>query len=306
MMPAESPVLPAPIHGIVPPMVTPLLEDGRLDLAGLERLIDHLLAGGIHGLFILGTSGEAVSLPGATRGELITQTCRLVRRRLPVLAGITDTCLADSIALAKHAADAGADAVVLSAPYYLPPEQAELVACIREVVARQPLPVLLYNIPSLTKTAYSLDAVRELAAIERVIGMKDSGGELAYLRQVVAIGRPGWSVLQGFEPLFVEGIAAGATGCVGAGANVAPKRYVELHQAAAAGETGRVESLLRPVTAVRGLYGVGAGVPGVIRGIKCALSILGICGEHMAAPFRRATAEERRRVAERVAQLEWR
>lgn len=113
----------APNHiyrGIIPPVVTPLRSRDELDVAGLERLIEHILAGGVHGLFILGTTGEAPNLSYRLRRELIDQTCKFVRGRVPVLAGITDTAFVESVNLARHAATAGVQAVVASTPYYFP------------------------------------------------------------------------------------------------------------------------------------------------------------------------------------------
>src|SRR5688572_818806 len=101
------PAFTSPLRGIVPPMVTPLRDRDTLDVAGLERVIEHLLAGGVHALFILGTTGEAPSLSHRLRRELITRTCRQASNRVPVLVGITDTAFVESIEISRHAADAG-------------------------------------------------------------------------------------------------------------------------------------------------------------------------------------------------------
>src|SRR5437899_7918271 len=105
-----------PLTGIVPPMITPLRARDELDVPGLERLIERILAGGVSGLFILGTTGEGPSLSYVLRRELIERTCRLVHGRVPVLVGITDTAFAESISLARNAASAGAEAVVVAPP----------------------------------------------------------------------------------------------------------------------------------------------------------------------------------------------
>ena len=99
-----TPSLPSPLRGIVPPLVTPLLDNDTLDAAGLDRLIEHVLAGGVHGLFILGTSGETPCLSYRLRRELITRVCRQVGTRVPVLVGVTDTSLTEALALARSAA----------------------------------------------------------------------------------------------------------------------------------------------------------------------------------------------------------
>src|SRR5947209_3616044 len=114
------PMPPSKFHGIIPPLVTPLVDRDTLDYAGLQRLVKHVVGGGVHGIFLLGTTGEAPSLSYRLRRELITRVCELVEKRVPILVGITDTAFVESVALANHAAQAGASAVVLSTPYYFP------------------------------------------------------------------------------------------------------------------------------------------------------------------------------------------
>ena len=107
-------ILPRPLRGIITPMITPLLDRDKLDVAGLDRLIEHILGGGVHGLFILGTTGEAPSLSYRLRYELIDRACKQVNGRVPILVGITDTCFTESINMAIKAKDTGAQAVVLA------------------------------------------------------------------------------------------------------------------------------------------------------------------------------------------------
>ena len=108
-----------PLCGIVPPVVTPLLDRDTLDVAGLERVLEHILTGGVSGLFLLGTTGEAQGLSYRLRREVIERACRQVAGRVPVLVGITDTAFVESVGLARLAADSGADAVVVAPPYYI-------------------------------------------------------------------------------------------------------------------------------------------------------------------------------------------
>src|SRR5580698_7635322 len=141
-----------PLTGIVPPMVTPLRGRDELDVAGLERLVEHILAGGVHGLFLLGTTGEGPSLSYRLRRELIERACRSVAGRVPVLVGITDTAFVEAVGLARFAAEAGAQALVLAPPFYYPNSQPELLEYIRHIAPELPLPLFLYNMPTHTKT----------------------------------------------------------------------------------------------------------------------------------------------------------
>ena len=111
-------MLPKPLRGVIPPMVTPLLDNRTLDLKGLERLVEHILDGKVHGLFLLGTTGEAPNLSYDLRHELVRRVCKQVNGRVPVLVGITDTVFTESMRLAESAARAGAEALAAAPPYY--------------------------------------------------------------------------------------------------------------------------------------------------------------------------------------------
>ena len=284
----------APLCGVVPPLVTPLTDRQALDIPGLERLIAHVLGGGVHGLFVLGTTGEAAALDDAVRCALVRQTCQLVAGRVPVLVGVTDTRVAESVRMARWAAESGADAVVVSAPFYLPLEQQELVAYVKTIVSQQPLPCFLYNIPALTKTAYEPDTVRRLAELPGVVGMKDSSGDLDYLLGLrEQIGRTDWSFFVGTESLLAEAVGRGAHGCVGGGANLAPALFVALFEAAVRGDAERVTALQGQVRLLDQIYRLAPGMASIVRGLKCGLHRLGICGDQMGEPLRTCTAAER-------------
>ncbi len=294
------------IRGIVPPVVTPLHDLVTLDEAGLERLVGHLLAGGVHGLFVLGTTGEAPSLDVALRRRVVARACALVRGRVPVLVGISDTAFMESLRLAEHAAACGADALVLAPPYYFPAGQPELLEYLERLVPRLPLPLLLYNMPAMTKLAFEPETVRRAFAIPGIIGMKDSSGSMAYLHKVRDLLPPDCraALLTGSEELLGEAVLFGCDGGVCGGANVFPRLYADLYEAAARGDLPRTLLLHGRVMRVgRLLYGVGRHGSSVIKGIKCALSCLGICDDFMAEPFRRFRASERAAVAAAVETL---
>jgi 4-hydroxy-tetrahydrodipicolinate synthase len=290
--------LPRPLRGIVPPLVTPLLETEQLDAAAHARQIERVIDGGVAAVFVLGTTGEAPSLSLELRREVIAVTCRCVRGRVPVLVGITDACPAHSLALARAAADAGARAVVLSVPYYFPPDQTELEALARRVARASPLPVFLYNIPQFTRTAYEAPTVRRLADEPRIVGIKDSSGDLAYFRELTALARerPDWTVLMGPEELLAAGIAAGGHGGVNGGALLCPRLLVDLCAAAQAGDTARVALLQPQLESLGRIYHVSPHPAAVFKAIKCALALLGVCADRMAAPLLPLTPAEREQV----------
>jgi len=298
--------LPRPLGGIVPPLVTPLLDRDTLDGDGLERVVEHVLAGGVHGLFVLGTTGEGPSLSHRLRRELVGRVAAQVRGRVPVLVGITDTAFVEAVALARHAAQAGADAVVLAPPYYMPEGQPELREYLEHLLPELPLPLFLYNMPPLTKVPFELDTVRWALDRPGIVGIKDSSGDTVYFNRLCALARrrADWSVLMGPEELLAPSILAGGHGGVPGGANVFPRLYVALFEAARGGDLERARDLQRRVTAVaERLYHVGKHPSATIKGIKCAVSCLGLASDFMAEPFHRFREPERQRIREALEEL---
>jgi dihydrodipicolinate synthase/N-acetylneuraminate lyase len=294
------------IRGIVPPIVTPLRARDELDEAGLDRLIEHILAGGVHGLFVLGTTGEAPSLSYRLRREMIERTCRQVAGRVPVLVGITDTAIVEAEHLADFAAEAGARALVLAPPYYFPNSQPELLEFVQHLAPELPLPLFLYNMPSHTKTIFEVDTVRRAMDLRNVIGLKDSSASMIYFHQIISLlpARPDWSLLVGPEELLAESVLLGGHGGVCGGANLCPRLYVDLYEAASRRDLPRATELHAQVMHISNtLYHVGRHASSFIKGVKCALHELGLCDDFMAEPFHRFREEERARVRACLAEL---
>jgi 4-hydroxy-tetrahydrodipicolinate synthase len=288
-----------PLRGIVTPLATPLAPSNQaepsLDVFGLQRLIEHVLAGGVHGLFLLGTTGEFTSLGHEMRQEIIRRSCAQVNRRVPVLVGITDTAISETLRLADTAEEAGADGLVLAAPYYFQHSQDDLLRYLELVTKRISLPLFLYNIPHLTKNSFDPETVRRAADLPGVVGLKDSTGDLKYLEKTMALlhDRPGFSVLIGPEAMLVECMKRGAIGGVCGGSNLNPALFVGLYNAILRGDGKGIEELQAKVErSSRALYQVGAPGGSYLRGIKAALALAGLCGPEPAPPFAPFTAGE--------------
>ncbi len=291
------------LHGIIPPMITPLNGRDELDYIGLERLIEHILIGGVDGLFILGTTGEAPSLSYRLRRELIERTCHLVNGRVPVLVGITDTSFIESVNLACHAATVGADAAVLAQPYYFPAGQAELLEYLEHLVPELPLPLFLYNMPSHTKLVFEPETVYRALSIPGISGLKDSSGNMIYFHRLQSFlcNHPDFTLLIGPEELLGETVLLGGHGGVSGGANLFPELYVALYQAALMGDRNRVAQLHNIVMQISNtIYSTGHYGSSIIKGIKCALSLQNICSDFMAEPFHRFREPERFQIQEHL------
>lgn len=289
-------------------MITPLKGRDELDHAGLERLIEHILAGGVSGLFILGTTGEGPSLSYRLRRELIERVCGQVKKRVPVLVGITDTAFVESVNVARASADFGADAVVLAPPYYLPEAQPELQEYLDHLVAELPLPLYLYNMPALTKVTIELDTVRRAMDNPRIIGLKDSSGDLNYFTaaaELIKQQRPDWPLLIGPEEKLLGALQAGGHGGVSGGANLFPRLYVKVCEEYRAGNFTRAQELQKQIQRVSdSFYRIGKYSSSIIKGIKCVASTLGLCNDFMAEPFHKFRADERELVKTRLKEIE--
>jgi 4-hydroxy-tetrahydrodipicolinate synthase len=287
-----------PISGIVPPLVTPLRDRDALDVAGLERLIEHVIAGGVNGIFILGSMGEGPALSHRLRRELIDRSVELARGRVPVLVGITDTSFVEALEIAKHAGDAGAWAVVSAAPYYFRADQSELINYVDGLLAESPLPLMLYNIPTLTKVCFEPETVARLADRKRIIGIKDTSGDFSRFDRFLPLlkERPDWTLLMGPETLMAESVMKGGRGGVNGGANLRPRLFVDLYDAALAHDAARVARLQEQLMQLGRIYRVIPGESAKFRGLKCALSVAGICDDFMTEPFRRFEGADREKI----------
>ncbi len=295
-----------PLRGIIPPLVTPLLNNDSLDLEGLKRLIEHTISGGVHGIFILGTTGEFASLSYKLREELIEYTCQWVKGRVPVLVGITDSAFSESLRLAKIAAQCGADAVVLAPPYYFAAGQPELLEYLQRMMVQMPLPLFLYNMPTHTKVKFMPETVRMAAEIPGIIGMKDSSSDLAYFKQVqyALRDRDDFTFMVGPEEFMAEFVLTGGHGGVNGGANMFPKLYVDLYNAALSRDLDKIKTLQQKVMQISTtIYSVGSYGSSYLKGLKCALSLMGICSDFMAEPFHRFNAPERKKIEEALIAL---
>lgn len=240
--------------GIVPAVVTPFLADERIDYKAWQEIIDALIAGGVHGLFVIGGQGEFFTLTEEER-EVAARFCvQAVARRVPVYANVGSVTTQQTIRLARRAEADGVDLLVVVTPYYLRPSAAELVEHYVEVCHSVRLPVLAYNIPE--RTGVELDAAilkRVAESCENFIGLKDSSGKLD---QVPAYRAAGLTVFIGRDHMILEALKLGCEGAVTACANVAPRAFVALYDAFRAGkleEAARLQALVEPLRQAFGL-----------------------------------------------------
>jgi dihydrodipicolinate synthase/N-acetylneuraminate lyase len=294
-----------PLKGIIPPLITPLINDNALDVAGLENLLEHLLKGGVHGLFILGTTGEATSLSYQIRKDLIKLTSEIVRRRVPIVAGITDTSISGSLEIAEYSAKMGLDGVVIAPPYYIPISQEEMREYLKNLAPRLPLPFLMYNMPSCTKIHLSVETVR-MAKELGAIGIKDSSGDMSYMYSLIEEFKdsPDFSVITGTELFIPDTILYGGHGAVPGGANIFPSLFVDLYNASLQRDLAKIAILREKVIIIENtIYNVGRHKSRIIKGIKCALSVMDICNDYVAQPLTKFAEVDRMKIKKYIDEL---
>ena len=270
-------------------MVTPLDECRRLDRTGVKNMVKHLLDGGVDGLFLLGTTGEGPHLSYAVRRELVKETCRAVKGCVPVLVGITETDIEDAISFTKACKAFGAKGAVAAPPYYFKLTQSECIAWYMELADRLPLPLVIYDMPAHTDTTLDPATVATLAAHPNIVAMKDSSSVIALFNKYRVALEPfadRFSLFMGPDEAMGEAVLLGADGGVCTGANLWPAAFKALYLAAKAGDVAKVRTLQRFTTMSSYLlYGIGQGQIGFLKGVKAALSEMGLIKNVLAAPF---------------------
>ncbi|MFD5571617.1 dihydrodipicolinate synthase family protein [Streptomyces cadmiisoli] len=277
--------LPAPLTGVVPPVCTPLTPDGEVDVRSLRRLVDHLTAGGVRGLFVLGSTSEAAYLTDRQRALVVRTVADHLAGRLPLLAGAIDMTTPRVLDHVEAVTAAGADAVVVTAPFYTRTHPAEIARHYRLIAAASPVPVFAYDIPAAVHTKLPTDLVLELAAGKVLAGLKDSSGDLTGFRQVVTgvrahPGLTGFSVLTGSETVVDAALSLGADGAVPGLANVDPHGYVRLDRLCRAGDRERARAEQERLVALFDIVGVGTtrmgGSASALGAFKAALHLRGV------------------------------
>ncbi|MEI6674821.1 MAG: 4-hydroxy-tetrahydrodipicolinate synthase [Verrucomicrobiota bacterium] len=221
---------PARFHGVFTALVTPLKASGELHLPKLERLVEHQIRQGIHGLIPLGSTGEFYALSPAERQQVLETTLATAAGRVPVVAGANAGSTRDVIGFARQAELLGCAGVLLAAPYYSLPTPAELFRHFRAVNAAIGIPIMLYNYPGRTGVDMSPEFIARLAELENVRYVKESTGEMARMTTLMRLCGDRLGVFCGCDSIALESFMVGALGWVGGIANVLPASHAKLYE----------------------------------------------------------------------------
>lgn len=292
-------------EGIIVPIPTPLLNFDKLDLDGVSNLVEFLISSGVAGISILGHTGEERCLDYEIRRTMISETCRIVNSRVPVLVSISDTSFNESYVLASYAKVCGAAAMVFSPPYYLTAGQAELKEYFEDLLRIIQLPILLYNVESSSNIKIEPSTILDLIKNERIVGLKDGPADMVYLKRVagcVKEKRPDFKIYCGKEEVLFETAMLGGNGGFAGGANLFPQLYIKLYATIKAGDLEEYKKLQAVLMEInKAIFSIGHYHSSYLKGIKCALNLMGIFkDDYMAPPFHKFNELERFKVHEGI------
>jgi 4-hydroxy-tetrahydrodipicolinate synthase len=270
------------LTGVLPALVSPLRRDGSADEDGIKRLVEHVIAGGVHGLLALGSTGEGAALGERTRWQVLTSVIEAGAGRVPVICGVAQPHLEAARAEVAAASRVGANAALVAPPFYYLIDQPTVLAFYRRLATETKIPIFLYNIPQFTKVVAEPATVAQLAKEGTIAGMKDSSRDFEYFENVRLATRdlPSFRLFTGSDTMLLASMAMGGAGTICGAANVAPSWVVRIYddvkrgdwEAARAGQS----ELIELVMALR------AGV--FPASIKASLQLQGICEPWPAPP----------------------
>jgi 4-hydroxy-tetrahydrodipicolinate synthase len=298
-----APMTPDQLRGIFPALITPLDEQGDIDEPSVHALIEFQVAAGVHGLLVLGSTGEGPLLSTERKLRMVKATVDAARGRVPVMVGISGSSPADSVAFGRQAQLAGANALVTTAPFYFLHSQAELPTYFRYLKQRLDLPLASYDVPSAVKVKLSASTARALAEEGLVMGIKDSTGDLAGFRDMVIATEhlPDFRAFTGSEHYVDAALLVGGHGGVLGLGSVIPDVYVGIYNAAQSGDWPRANLLQKQaIAALQMIYVGGSGgsfSASAVSSFKVALREMGIVRTAtVSVPLQPLSADEQARV----------
>ncbi|MDH4137316.1 MAG: 4-hydroxy-tetrahydrodipicolinate synthase [Anaerolineae bacterium] len=280
-------------HGIIPAMVTPLTADDKINEPALRRLTNHLIEGGSHGVFAVGSQGEFWALSADEKQQVWEVVVEETNGRVPVYAGSAAVTTREAVALTRLAEKAGVNAVSVLTPFFVSPSEDELYNHYRAIAESTSLPSLLYSNPARTGVKVSPRLLARLAEIENVVGIKDSSGDLQLTAEYIRVAPPDFAVLMGRDTLILAALLYGAKGAIAATANVVPALVVSIYERFKAGDMEGARSAQEALAPLRLAFSWGT-FPVVI---KEALDLMGMEGGPARAPVGPMSDEKREQLA---------
>lgn len=281
-------------RGIIPPVITPLTPEGKFNEKGMRKLINHLIGGGVHGLFVTGTTGEFYGFTLEEKREIFLTAVDETKGRVPVYAGTNGITTRESVMLTQLAENCGVDAVSVLTPMFISPNQHQLFEHYKTIAASTALPVVLYNNPSKTGVSLTAATVAKLSEISNIVSIKDSSGDLTLTAEYIRLtrGNAAFNVLMGRDTLIYGALCYGAAGSIASCANVAPRLCADIYDKFIAGDLQGSLDAQFTLAPLRIAFDIGT-FPVVI---KESLNMLGIEAGFCMDPVGPMTTDERERL----------
>jgi 4-hydroxy-tetrahydrodipicolinate synthase len=258
--------------GVMPALVTPFTKDGDLIEDGFKEIIDYTIKKGVTGVVPAGTTGEFVYMRTEERKKLLRLTVEHVNGRVPVIAGTGQNSTKATILLTKYAADVGCDAALVISPFYLRPSDKGYYEHYEAVAQKGGLPIILYNIPQCTLGVLNSPLVEDLAEIDNIVGIKDSGGVLGHTVELIQKLKGKMPVIIGHDECVLSAVAAGASAAILASANVIPHIWLDIIKKVKSGDIEGAMKLQHSAQTFARIVTRNGGAPPV----KAALKMIGI------------------------------
>ncbi len=270
------------ITGSIPALVTPMLEDGRVDYPTLRKLIDWHIAEGTDCIGVVGTTGESPTVNVEEHREIIRVSVEQAARRVPIMAGCGANSTSEAIELARFAQKVGANCQLQVVPYYNKPTQEGQYQHFKAIAeATGDLPIILYNVPGRSVADMAHDTVLRLAQVPGIVGIKEATGNIERAQWLIREVPKGFAVYSGDDPTAVALMLCGGQGNISVTANVAPRLMHELCVAAMAGDVQRaMEIQFRLMPVHKNLFVEANPIP-----VKWAMARLGLCGGTLRLPM---------------------
>jgi len=281
------------VKGVVPPLITPMDMDEKVDEKALRRLINYVIDGGVHGIFIIGSTGEFYGLSFEEKVRIVKVTMEQVAGRVPVYVGASAITTKECIKLAQMAKDNEAAAITVLTPMFITPNDRELYDHFKAIAGAVDIPNIIYNNPERTGVNMSAPLVERLADIDNIVAAKDTSGDMTLTSEYIRRTRKkNFSVMAGRDTMILATLVYGGTGCVAGTANVVPKLVVEIYDKFMAGDIpGALDAQYR-LALFRNAYSLGS-FPVVP---KDALNMLGVNVGHPIRPIQHMTEENKEKL----------
>jgi len=270
--------------GAIVAIITPF-RNGRIDEEALQKLIEFQIENGTSGIVPCGTTGESATLSHEEHDRVIEIAIDAAKKRIPVIAGTGSNSTAEALRLTKHAYEAGADGALIVCPYYNRPTQEGLYQHYKAIAEEVPIPIVVYNIPGRTGVNLNPDTLARLAKLPNIVGVKEAGGSIKQMSDIIGLCDPDFDVLSGDDAFTLPMLALGGKGIVSVISNVAPADMAAMVKAFEAGDLDKARTLhYKMISLIDALFIETNPVP-----VKAALSMMGMIEYELRLPLCKMT-----------------